>query len=512
MILSIEEEMQKTGVTVHLNALKNQLHNVQDLQAPSDEPVVLDASGELIDPYAPEPDPPAPPVPPPKPKVKDWGSLFKAQGPSTGMKLKHYPELQQDLDAPVELDEYHLDDKNWGLCLIGYFLDGRMDFPLLCSTARRVWKDCGPIKIRQFGACFFFEFQDEDSKNKVLEGGPYFFSRRYLVLKEWERMLAPSTEHPSTIPVWVKIHKLPLECWTEEGLSRIASKIGKPLHVDVATAGQQRIAFARVCIEIGADYELPSTISVLTAKGTVVVTVEYQWLPRKCSKCKVFGHSCSIKATTADPIASTISGIEDPKAVWQNVGKVDSRPTSSTIINGAASSGSPRGKIQSEGNSRHSDNLEGQTPFRSTPTPSNKTAAKVPQHKYSNPPPAHPNHVPTDSVTKCEPQSKMVSSMLHELHTNSFHVLEEVTPPDEENQGIDTHLLDNDIPPDKNPFFEDIKNTNFEDDADYESPSSPVTNPFDCYSSDVPTSERSKKQQKKARKLAKQRASSKSKN
>lgn len=81
------------------------------------------------------------------------------------------------------------------------------------------------------------------------------------------RMLAPTTEHPFTIPTLVKIRKLPLECWTKEGLSRIASKIGKPLHVDVATAKQQRIAFSRVCIEIGADYELPSTTSVLTTNG-----------------------------------------------------------------------------------------------------------------------------------------------------------------------------------------------------------------------------------------------------
>lgn len=221
------------------------------------------------------------------------------------MKLKHYPELRKGIDASVELDES----------------------PLLSSTARRVWKDCGPIKIRQLGACFFFEFEDEESKNKVLEGGPYFFSKRYLVLKEWERMLAPTTEHPSTIPTWVKIHKLPLECWTEEGLSRIASTIGG-LNVDVATAKQQKIAFARVCIEVEAESDLPSYIQVTTARGSVVVTVEYQWLPQKCSKCKVFDHSCYTKSTTTDPEASntSTSGKRDkPKDAWQTVGRVDSR-------------------------------------------------------------------------------------------------------------------------------------------------------------------------------------------
>ena len=102
-----------------------------------------------------------------------------------------------------------------------------MAFPLLSSTARKIWKDHGRIKIKQVGSCFFFEFQDEETKMKVLECGPYFFSRRFL-LKDWHRTLVPTTEHPPTIPAWVKIHKLPLECWTEEGLSRITSSIGNP--------------------------------------------------------------------------------------------------------------------------------------------------------------------------------------------------------------------------------------------------------------------------------------------
>lgn len=107
-----------------------------------------------------------------------------------------------------------------------------------------------------------------------------------------------------------------------------------------------------------------------------------------------------------------------------------------------------------------------------------------------------------------ESKPNLVSSMLHELHSNSFHVLEEVTPPDEVNQVKDL-LLDT-VPPDKFPSPEDIKDIKFEDDADYDSPSTPVTVPFESYSSDLPTSERSKKQHKKAKKLARQRASSKS--
>lgn len=229
----------------------------------------------------------------PQNKPKDWASLFNAQCPSKAMKLDHYPELRKSKSPIIILDETHVDDRNWGCCLLGYFLDGRMPLALLSSTARAVWKEHGQIKVKQLGACFLFEFQDEATKRRVLESGPYFFSRRYLVLKDWRRMLVPSTEHPSTIPAWIKIHKLPLECWTEDGFSRIASAIGKPLYVDKATERQQRLDFARVCVEIDAADDHPTEIQISLNGESVVVALEYQWMPPVCQICKVFGHSCS---------------------------------------------------------------------------------------------------------------------------------------------------------------------------------------------------------------------------
>lgn len=60
----------------------------------------------------------------------------------------------------------------------------------------------------------------------------------------------------------VKLHNLPPECWTEEGLSRIASVIGHPIHVDKATGKKTRLAFARICIEVDAIDDLPEYIQV----------------------------------------------------------------------------------------------------------------------------------------------------------------------------------------------------------------------------------------------------------
>jgi hypothetical protein len=262
-------------------------------------------------------------------KNKNWAALFSAQEPSKVMKLEHYPELRRGKNAIVELDESHIDDRAWNHCLYGYFLDGRMPFALLRATAHTAWKDCAPVSIKQVGSCFFFEFKDEATKLKVLDGGPYFFSKRYLVLKDWRRMLIPSTDHPSSIPAWIKIHKLPLECWTEAGLSRIASSIGKPIHVDNATAKRQRLDFARVCVEIEAGDELPTEVQVIVNGESVVVHIEYQWLPSNCTKCKIFGHStdsCTSKishvpSTSGTSVQSGIKGQKPTEEEWQVIGR-----------------------------------------------------------------------------------------------------------------------------------------------------------------------------------------------
>lgn len=164
-----------------------------------------------------------------------------------------------------------------------------MPLPLLISTACAVWKD-------------------EATKLKVLEGGPYFFSRRFLVLRNWKRMMSLSTHHPSIIPTWIKIHQLPLECWTTESISRIASTIGKPLYVDKATEMRQRLDFSRICVEIDAGTELPDEIQITVNGFSVVVALEYQWLPFVCFECKVFGHgsnTCRKNRTTINPNKKT---------------------------------------------------------------------------------------------------------------------------------------------------------------------------------------------------------------
>lgn len=91
------------------------------------------------------------------------------------MQLDFYPELQQGINAVVEIDEADLDDGSWNHCLVGHFLDGKMAFPLLSSTTKYVWGKKGLKIVRLLDSIFIFEFEDEDSKLQALENGPISF-------------------------------------------------------------------------------------------------------------------------------------------------------------------------------------------------------------------------------------------------------------------------------------------------------------------------------------------------
>jgi hypothetical protein len=55
--------------------------------------------------------------------------------------------------------------------------------------------------------------------------------------------------------VGVKFFGVPLEYWTPNGLSYVASAVGRPLDTDALTATKNKISFARVCVEIDASFD-----------------------------------------------------------------------------------------------------------------------------------------------------------------------------------------------------------------------------------------------------------------
>ncbi|GMI90200.1 hypothetical protein HRI_002689300 [Hibiscus trionum] len=62
--------------------------------------------------------------------------------------------------------------------------------------------------------------------------------------------------------------------------------------MDSITVSRQRVAFAKVCVELEAGANIPRLINVKLGDGSLAsIVVEVRWLPPSCGHCIVFGHS-----------------------------------------------------------------------------------------------------------------------------------------------------------------------------------------------------------------------------
>ena len=119
-------------------------------------------------------------------------------------------------------------------------------------------------------------------------------ANRPLVLKHWQPSSPLTQEDVFKVPVWIRLFNVPFEYWTSKGLSYIASAVGCPLHADHITLTRKRLSYARVCVELDARDELVRDFDFQCSNGMwTKVAVDFEWLPIKCSKYGVFGHSLS---------------------------------------------------------------------------------------------------------------------------------------------------------------------------------------------------------------------------
>ncbi|XP_039047666.1 uncharacterized protein LOC120188249 [Hibiscus syriacus] len=141
---------------------------------------------------------------------------------------------------------------------------------------------------------FVFSFLDVGLREWVLENGPWHIQNKPLILRDWTPGMKKLSFDLSLLPIWVQLYNVPLELYSQKGLSYIANALGKPLFMDSITASRQRLEFAKICVEIEAGAIIPEFIQVLLKNGSYVnVRVLVPWFPRCCALCKSFGHLAS---------------------------------------------------------------------------------------------------------------------------------------------------------------------------------------------------------------------------
>ncbi|GKA38501.1 probable caffeoyl-CoA O-methyltransferase, partial [Tanacetum coccineum] len=139
-------------------------------------------------------------------------------------------------------------------------------------------------------------FASNDGLDQVLERGPWMIRNTPLILNKWTPSLSLKKDKVTKVPVWVKLLKVPL-AYLGDGLSLIATQVGKPIILDAFTSSMcedswGRINFARALVEISADNIMKQEASMAIPREDgigytkEVIRVEYEWKPPHCVDCK----------------------------------------------------------------------------------------------------------------------------------------------------------------------------------------------------------------------------------
>nr|GEU45939.1 zinc knuckle CX2CX4HX4C [Tanacetum cinerariifolium] len=62
------------------------------------------------------------------------------------------------------------------------------------------------------------EERESDGMEFVLENGPWMVNNKPLMVQKWDLDIVIDRSEPKTLPCWIKLHDVPLEAWTSNGL------------------------------------------------------------------------------------------------------------------------------------------------------------------------------------------------------------------------------------------------------------------------------------------------------
>ncbi|KAL0291497.1 UNVERIFIED_CONTAM: hypothetical protein Sangu_3263600 [Sesamum angustifolium] len=208
------------------------------------------------------------------------------------------PSIQNgEIVVRPSIDVVREGSRRWDNTAVGYFLGRKPYYHHLNEYVRSVWPAVKTVTATSNGF-YFFQFKTEIAMEEVIEGGPWLFQGQPIVLQRWEPGMVLRKHKHTQVPVWIRLRHLPVEFWTDDGLSTVASGVGRPLYQDTITRACTRLDFARVCVMLDISSTLPKHLIIMMPRedGTEVpckVEVEYEWVPPKCKNCMSLGHSTS---------------------------------------------------------------------------------------------------------------------------------------------------------------------------------------------------------------------------
>lgn len=251
---------------------------------------------------------------------QSWAHVLKKDAAAI-INFKYHPlGTEKIVEPPLEVLKQG--NEKFKHCVVGTFTKGSKSYKEVSEFAFQFWGKKGLQKVYQKDThTFVFHFDGMVSRDDVLTRGTWYVGRRPMVVTCWGSK--PGKDNITSMPLWIKLTNIPDSYWTEEGLSYLASAVGKPLGADNLTSKLELLPFARMQVLYTLGDTLPTEIlaSVLDPfteeKSVVKVAVSYPFRPLFCTGCKSLGHTvgaCPSVSRIWVPKTTKVSDVTNAKA------------------------------------------------------------------------------------------------------------------------------------------------------------------------------------------------------
>ncbi|XP_060959203.1 uncharacterized protein LOC133030467 [Cannabis sativa] len=212
--------------------------------------------------------------------------------PSTRLEYTEPIKVGDQIVAKIDIEEAEIEASYWKNAIVCIVLGANPPFKVFEGFVNRVWGKLGIEKVARMNSGFtLVKFRDEATRDLILETGVIHFDKKPVVLRPWTTDM-DAARMIKSVPVWIRLNGLGLQYWGKTNLSALVSTIGTPIMVDKVTMERSMVKFARVLVDMVISDNPPKTISFINERKQLVEqSVEYEWLPTKCTACDLLGHT-----------------------------------------------------------------------------------------------------------------------------------------------------------------------------------------------------------------------------
>jgi hypothetical protein len=154
---------------------------------------------------------------------------------------------------------------------------------------RSAWDLAKDVKIRVHeDNLFVFQFACLGDWEKVMNGGPWVFRGKSVLLAPYDGFTKPSTIDLNSLLMWIQIHDLPVGY--KDLVKSLASKVGE---FDTAEPHSTDYTgnFYRARVRLDVRKQLKRVVSIIRNSRRPIFLVKYERLPDWCAMCGFLGHT-----------------------------------------------------------------------------------------------------------------------------------------------------------------------------------------------------------------------------